>query len=327
MLRAAATVLLLSGLTAGPVLAQEGDVGAQVESIRQKVRDAAKRARDAQEAEEAARAEASKLLEGLGTDAIPHLLKIVENADEAAADFDPDFIARARAALERLGWVSPEQKERMAELLQAIKDDDFDPLEDGFAVVECGLHAVKELDTALQSPELQKPEMAKQRLVMLKLLGGLGAAGRFEVLPALVRHLGAAGAAEQRAAARGLGRTGDQPVDEMGEPDEARLKALDAAVTAHKVVAPLLALATHGTDAGARGAAAAALGGLKRKDAVAGLVPLAGGTHADVAAAASDALAALTGQELAGAAWAKWWGGASGQYPAQVAVPAKAPGK
>ncbi|MHC5018705.1 MAG: hypothetical protein ACYTGX_01070 [Planctomycetota bacterium] len=327
MLRAAATVLLLSGLAAGPVFAQEEDVGAKVEAIRQKVRDAAKLAREAQSAEEAARAEASRLLEGLGADAIPHLLKIVENADEAAADFDPDFIARARAALERLGWVSPEQKERMAELLQAIKDDDFDPLEDGFAVVECGLHAVKELDKALQSAELQKPEMGKQRVVMLKLLGGLGAAGRFEVLPVLVRHLGAKGAAEQGAAARGLGRTGDQPVDEMGEPDVARLKALDAAVTAHKVVAPLLALATHGADAAAREAATDALGQLKRKDAVAGLVALAGGSNAGVAAAANAALTAVTGQELEGAAWANWWGGASGEYPAQVAVPAKAPGR
>lgn len=325
MLRHAALALVLTGQFAAPAPAQDEAVGAKIEEIRQKVKAAADTARAAQDAEDAAREEASKLLEGLGAEAIPHLLKVVEQPDNE----DPDFVARAKTALERLGWVSPEQRERMAELLQAIKDDDFDPLEDAFAVLECGLHAVNELDKALQSAEWKTPEMARQRGVVLKILGELASGGRFETLPVLVRHLGAAGPTERTAAARGLARAGDQPVDDLtGEPDAVRLKALAAAVAKYGVVAPLLALASHGSDSGARAAAAAALGALMRTDAAEGLVLLAGHKDAAVAGAASAALAKISGKDLdGGPAWTGWWGGVKAEFPPQVPVPPKAPGR
>ena len=311
--------LVVCGWIAAPLTAQDGDTGAKIEALSKRVTDAAEAARRANAEEQRARTEVTKALESLRKDAIPALLKVI---NARGGTYDPRFTADCRSALERLGWVSPETKKQMEVLVDAIKTDNFQE-DDTMSVVEIGGYAVKELVTLLDSNDLKSKTDA--RVLVLQLLGELGAAARLDVVPVLLARLGSKTAEERVAVCEALTTSAVVPVDELdGTADAKRVAARDEALVGGGGVGMLLRTLRHDADAEVRAAAAVAVGAFERKDAVEALLAALGDAGADVRSAAADALALITDRDVDGAAaWAAWWTGAKADYPAQVAVPAK----
>jgi HEAT repeat protein len=315
----------LTLLIAGPAVAQDEDPATKVEAVRQQIVAAAEAARRAVTEEQRVRDAATDALAALGESAIPALRKVVDAAD-TDPNADQDFVARCREALERLGWVSEQTKQRMAELLKALQDGEFDA-GDSFAVLEMGGYAARELGKALDHADFKDKLAARVRMVGL--LGMVGRAGRYEVLAGLFKRLAAPVAEECAAAAAAVAEAAVVPTDDLtGERDEKRVAARDAAVQAAGGVGPLLGVLARHASPVARAATARALGALERKDAVAALVAAVGDADGDVRAAVADALAGVTGQSLGddAGAWQRWWQGAQSGYPAQAAAPGAAAG-
>jgi hypothetical protein len=311
--------LVVCGWIAAPLTAQDDDTGGKVEALSKRVKDAAEAAQRANAEEQRTRTAVAKRLESLSKAAIPALLKVIRAEDGI---YDPRFAADCRTALERLGWVSPETKKQMEVLVGAIKTDKFQG-DDILSVVEIGGYAVKELVTLLDSNDLRSKTDA--RVLVLQLLGELGAAARLEVVPLLLNRLGSRTVEERVAVCVALATAAVVPVDELdGTPDARRVAARDKTLAGGGGVGRLLRTLRHDVDTEVRAAAAAAVGAFARKDAVEALMAALGDSGSDVRGAAADALAEITDESADGAAaWTAWWTGAKAGYPAQVAVPAK----
>ena len=311
---------LVGGLVAPAVAQDSGDPTAKVEAVRKQVQAATDAARAAVAEEQRVRDAATDTLAALGPEAVPALLKVVNDAESDPAA-DQDFAARCREALDRLGHVSDATKARAAELIAAIRDGAFDD-GDVFEFLQFGGYAARELTKALDHAEFKDKPRPRARI--LGLLGTLGRSGRMDVVGELLKRCGAKFAGDCAGAATAMAEVAVVPTDDLtGEPDPKRLAARDAAVQAAGGVGPLLRVLTHHADPEARGAAAHALGALGRKDAVAALVTAAGDAAPSVREAALAALGAVTGAAPSGdaSAWANWWRGAQPGYPAQAPTP------
>lgn len=316
---------LLLGASGSAPAQDADDPAAKVEAVRKQIEAAAAAARAAVAEEQRVREAATDTLAGLGEAAIPALVAVVKNADVDSAA-DQDFAARCREALDRLGYVTDETKARMAELVTALRDGAFEA-GDNYSVLEIGGHAARELAKALDHADFKGKPRARARI--LELLGMLGHAGRVEVIGDLLKRLSARFPEDCGPAAAALVDSAFVPTGELTEVrDPKRLAARDAAVQAAGGVGPLLAVLKHHVAPAARAAAAEALGAFERTDAVAALMAAAAEPDAAVRTAAIEALAAVTGASPGadGAAWARWWQGAQGGFPAQVPTPEAVPG-
>ncbi len=277
----------------------------KIQAIRLSIQEAKKQG---PEAEFDAREKASDDLVKLGEKAIPVLEKFTEDLD------DPVFGASVRDAMLKLGWISPEMREQMADLLERIRTEKFDERGDSLLVQGLGKFAVDEI-----TKELSAKLKEEIRVSLVSLLGELGKDGRLEVVPTL---LGFLADPMPKVRGRSLWAIALSWENEDQKHREAFSKALDD----RKAIPVVLALLRDDEAYYPRRSAARCLGILKRRDCVQALIDALDDNNVHVSNNAHEALTAITAATLKPepAAWRAWWARAMAGYPPQAKAPPKA---
>ncbi|MCI0341766.1 MAG: HEAT repeat domain-containing protein [Planctomycetales bacterium] len=276
----------------------------RIQAIRASIQEAKKQGL---EAETDARDRATDDLLKLGEKAIPVMEKFTEDLE------DPVFGASVRDAMLKLGWISPEMREQMAEILERNRTEKFDSSGDGLLVQGLGKFAVEEV-----TKELSAKLKEDVRVNLVTLLGELGKDGRLEVLPTL---LGLLADPMFKVRGRSLWAIAHSWENEDQKHRDALAKGLDE----RRAVPIVLSLLRDDEQMYVRRSAARCLGILRRRECVEALIEALDDKNPYVREHAHQALVAITAATLKPepAAWKVWWERAKAGYPPQVKAPPK----
>jgi HEAT repeat protein len=229
---------------------------------------------------------------------------------------DTEFASRVKSVLMKLGWISPEMKAALKELMGKLAKGKIVPKEDSPRFMELGDYAVKALDA-----ELRKDPKQLIREKILEILGYMGNVGILSAVSPLLYAVSDPEPAVRLQALLALAKTAE---------DDKNFKQLDAMLVkagAYQVLANHL---SGDGDARVRLRAATVLGWMEVREAASLLMKAIGDKTESVGSESVWALQMISRVEVKeGESWSRqvenlkaWWAKKSKSLPKQL-KPAK----